>query len=214
MNEIDTIRQRGDCFKLLAACFYEPDKQLFIEEELGEKLELLLTHLSPNSVAAARRMKSALKELEQSRLSIDHAALFVGPFELIAAPYGSIYVEKKRTVMGESTLKTAQFYQDAGLSVDVKEPPDHISIVLEFMSYLCLQEAGALTQKRSEDGLKIREQQVDFYRSSLMPWGREFCQAIRVGTDNIFYINVADCLEHFLDSCEQFYHEEYALKTV
>ena len=29
--------------------------------------------------------------LSQEQLSIDHAALFVGPFELIAAPYGSVY---------------------------------------------------------------------------------------------------------------------------
>lgn len=214
MNEIDTTRQRGDCFKLLAACFYEPDKQLFIEEELGEKLVQLLSQLSPHCVTAARRIKSALMELDQSKLSIDHAALFVGPFELIAAPYGSVYFEKKRTVMGESTVKTAQFYQDAGLSVDIQEPPDHIAIVLEFMFYLCTKEAGALSNNQLEDALKIRQQQIDFYFSALMPWGRKFCQAIRVGTDNEFYINVADCLEHFLASCEQFYHEEYTVKAV
>ncbi len=214
MNEIETTIQRGDCFKLLAACFYEPEKHLFIEEELGEKLEQLLRQLSPNCVTAARRMKSALLELDQSTLSIDHAALFVGPFELTAAPYGSVYVDKRRTVMGESTIKTAQFYQDAGLSVDIKEPPDHIAIVLEFMYYLCSKEADALSKKQFKDALKIREKQREFYFSALMPWGRKFCQAIRVGTDNVFYINVADCLEHFLASCEQFYYESSTAKAV
>jgi TorA maturation chaperone TorD len=151
MNDTDKTLQRGDCFKLMAACFYEPDKQLFIEEKLGEKLEQLLDQLAPNCVPAVRQMKNALKQLEQEQLSIDHAALFVGPFELIAAPYGSVYIEKKRTVMGDSTINVAQFYQDAGLSVDIKEPPDHIAIELEFLHYLCSKEAAALILQRHLD---------------------------------------------------------------
>jgi TorA maturation chaperone TorD len=213
MKDIDNVVQRGDCFKLLAACFYEPDKQLFIEEELGEKLEQLLGHLAPNCVTASRRMTSALKELDQDRLSIDHAALFVGPFELIAAPYGSVHIEQKRTVMGESTISVAQHYQEAGLSVDIKEPPDHIAIELEFLHYLCSKEAAALSDNNSEDAQKMREMQVRFYFTALKPWGGTFCQAIRKGTDNEFYINVADCLGHFLASCEQVYHEEYTVEV-
>ncbi len=143
MKDTDKIIQRGDCFKLLAACFYEPDKQLFIEEELGENLEQLLGQLAPQCLTASRQMKIALNELGQSKLSIDHAALFVGPFELIAAPYGSVYIDKKRTVMGDSSQNVAHCYQDAGVSVDVKEPPDHIAIELEFLHFLCSKEATA-----------------------------------------------------------------------
>jgi len=213
MKDIENAVQRGDCFKLLAACFYEPDKQLFIEEELGEKLEQLLGQLAPTCVTASRRMTSALKELDQNKLSIDHAALFVGPFELIAAPYGSVYIEKKRTVMGESTINVAQYYQDAGLSVDIKEPPDHIAIELEFLHYLCSKEAAGLSDNQIEDARQMRERQIGFYFTALKPWVETFCEAIRVGTDNGFYINLADCLEHFLASCEQVYHEEYTVKV-
>lgn len=214
MKNIDKILQRADCFKLLAACFYEPDKQLFIEEELGEKLEQLLDQLAPKCASASRRMKSALYELDQNTLSIDHAALFIGPFELIAAPYGSVYIEKKRTVMGESTINVAQYYQEAGLSVDIKEPPDHIAIELEFMHYLCSKEAAALNDNQTEEVHQFEEQQKIFYFTALKPWVTTFCEAIRVGTDNRFYINLADCLDHFLASCEQLYHEQNTVKTV
>lgn len=214
MKEIDKILQRGDCFKLLAACFYEPDKQLFLEEELGENLEQLLESSSPSCVAAASQMKSGLKELSQEQLSIDHAALFIGPFELIAAPYGSVYIEEKRTVMGESTVNAAQYYQNADVSVDIKEPPDHIAIELEFMHYLCSKEAAALNDNLIEDIHHIRQQQIGFYFSALKPWAGKFCEAIRVGTDNGFYRNLADCLEQFLISCEVLYHEEYVVKAV
>ena len=213
MKEFEKSLQRGDCFKLMAACFYEPDRQLFLEEELAEKLEQLLESLSPEGAAAARRMQSCLKELDQEKLSIDHAALFVGPFELLAAPYGSVYIEQKRTVMGNSTIHAARSYQDAGLSVDVKEPPDHIAVELEFMYYLCTKEATAASNDRSADACRFRNQQREFYRTALKPWAHKFCEAIRQGTDNKFYLNLADCLGHFLLSCEQLYCGEPTVKT-
>lgn len=213
MNDTDITLQRADCFRLLAACFYEPDKQLFIEEKLGEKLEQLLDQLAPNCAPAARQMKNALKQLEQKQFSIDHAALFVGPFELIAAPYGSVYIEKKRTVMGDSTINVAQSYQDAGLSLDIKEPPDHIAIELEFLHYLCEKEAVAINDNQIEDARLFRERQIGFYFTSLKPWAETFCEAIRRGTENEFYINLADCLDHFLSSFEQLCQEEYSLEV-
>ncbi len=213
MHNIENSLQRGDCFKLLAACYYEPDKQLFLEEKLGEKLEQLLGGLAPNCAPSARLMKNALQDLKQEELSIDHAALFLGPFELKAAPYGSVYIENKRTVMAESTVNAARHYQDAGLSVDIKEPADHIAIELEFMYYLCSQEAAAENDNLLEDAHKLRERQVDFYYKALRPWAKKFCETIRAGTDNCFYISLADCLECFLAFCEQLYREESAVKV-
>lgn len=213
MKEFEKTLQRGDCFKLLAACFYEPDRQLFLEEELAEKLEQSLERLSPEGAAAARQMQNCLKELDQEKLSIDHAALFVGPFELLAAPYGSVYIEQKRTVMGGSTIHAARFYQEAGLSVDVKEPPDHIAVELEFMYYLCTKEAAATGDDPVEGDHLFREKQRGFYFTALKPWAHQFCEAIRRGTDNAFYLNLADCLDHFLISCERVYHEGQTVKA-
>lgn len=197
----------------MAACFYEPDRQLFLEEELAEKLEHLLESLSPEGAAAARRMQSCLHELDQKKLSIDHAALFVGPFELLAAPYGSVYIEQRRTVMENSTIHATRSYQEAGLSVDVKEPPDHIAVELEFMYYLCSKEATAASDDIPGDTRRFRNQQREFYRGALKPWAHTFCEAIRRGTENGFYVNLADCLDHFLLSCEQLYCGEQTVKT-
>ncbi|MBT8334038.1 MAG: molecular chaperone TorD family protein, partial [Deltaproteobacteria bacterium] len=121
------IINRGNCFKLLAACFYEPDKDLLLEEQVCENLSKLLDTWASGAAKAAGEMALSLKTCSQDQLSIDHAALFVGPFELIAAPYGSVYKEQYRQVMGETTIDVLRFYQDAGLAVEIKEPPDHIA---------------------------------------------------------------------------------------
>lgn len=213
MNEINKLITRGDCFKLLAVCFYEPEKTLFSEEKLSENLIHLLGHISRDAQIAAEKMQKALCEINQEKLSIDHASLFIGPFELIAAPYGSVYIDKKRTVMGESTLYAARCYQEAGLSVDIKEPQDHIAIELEFMYFLCGKEAVARQDSRMEDADRLRDLQVRFYSNAMRPWVKEFCDAIRSGTKNEFYLNVAICLDHFLSACEIFYGKHHAMST-
>ncbi len=213
MTDEKEITARGNCFKLLAACFYEPDKEMFIEQQVCANLQTLSEFWSSDAATHAGKMDMYLKTLSQEQLSIDHAALFVGPFELLAAPYGSVYTEDTRQVMGKSTMDVLNFYETAGLSVEIKEPPDHIAIELEFMYYLCSKEAVAVRDNTSDAARSLRRQQADFYFQTLKPWVGKFCEAIRGGTDNGFYRNLADCLMHFLASCEQIYSEEYAVKT-
>ena len=205
MNEINQAIRLADCFKLLAACFYEPEKSLFIEEAVGDKLGLLLDDQSPDGAIAARHMQSALQKLDQEKLSIDHAALFVGPFELIAAPYGSVYIEKKRRVMEKSTLNAARYYQEADLSVDIQEPPDHIVIELEFMYYLCSKEASAANAGSVDEVNRFKDIQARFFLEAMQPWIPEFSEAITAGTDNMFYIHLSECLGHFMRTCEKVY---------
>ena len=189
---------RSDCYKLLAACFYEPDKNLLVEERVCENLCALLSLHAPEAGRAASAMALALQTLSQEQLSIDHAALFIGPFELLAAPYGSVYIDQGRRVMGDSTLAVLRFYQEEGLAVDVQEPADHIVIELELLSYLAGREASAMADGREEDAARCRERQLLFITRYLQPWIYKFCEAIRRGTTNTFYRSLADCLGGFL----------------
>lgn len=208
MSDILEVIRRGDCFRLLAACFYEPDRSLLLEEQVGENLTVIFEKNHTDCTLFTEAMLLALSGIDQGSLAVAHAALFVGPFELIAAPYGSVYTEKTRRVMGESTMDTARYYQEAGLSVDVKEPPDHIIVELEFMYYLCSKEADAAKNRLYDEAHRFREMQVRFYHHALNPWAGQFCEAIRTGTDNEFYLNLAECFDCFLISCEKTYSGE------
>jgi TorA maturation chaperone TorD len=200
MTDTTSLIRRGDTYKLLAACFYEPEKRIFLEENLCENLAQLLQHSTPEGAKAAEDMLISLQKYDQQQLSIDHAALFVGPFELIAAPYSSVWREKQRLVMGDSTMDVKRFYDEADLQTDVSEPPDHVAIMLEFMSYLCQREAEAVSLSASEDAKKYADLQKRFYREALSPWIADFCNAITKGTDNSFYTNLATALSHYIKS--------------
>lgn len=195
---------RGNCFKLLAACFYEPEKDLFVEETLCQNLQDLLDGWASGAAKAASDMGLALLCEEQKQLSIAHAELFIGPFELIAPPYGSVYLEKNRQIMGDSTIGVLRSYQDAGLALDEKEPADHIAIELEFLSFLSIREAEARAKGEASEAEQLLEKQKAFYHSYLS-WVPGFCEAIRKGTKSHFYKSLADCLDRSLVTCQKFY---------
>ncbi len=59
-------------------------------------------------------------------LKVEFSKLFVGPYKLFAAPYGSVYLDDERKVMGDSTLDVKNRYREAGLGhrpTILKMPP-------------------------------------------------------------------------------------------
>jgi TorA maturation chaperone TorD len=204
MTNMDLILQRGDCFKLLAAAFYEPDKNLFLAERLAENLAGLLTACQcPKAATAAAYLRAGLEESTPDELRVEYARLFVGPFALLAPPYGSVYLEQSGRLMGDSTLAVQRLYREAGLVQEIQEAPDHIALELEFLHYLCLKEAEGVAANQPEAAGEYAARQSEFMDRLLRPWLPAFCEKIRRGTENTFYCALADCLESFVAEISQ-----------
>ena len=109
---------RRDSYKLLADCYYLPD------EELIESLSNL--DKSKGSLFSEIAESASLTS-DIDALRIDYSRLFIGPYRLLAPPYGSVYLENTRRIMGNSTLDVRDKYADEGLRLDIKEDPDHLS---------------------------------------------------------------------------------------
>lgn len=191
---------RGDCYRLLAACFYYPQKEVFMQEYLFRNLTDALKRICPEAGVFSGEMEEAISHYTEEDLAVDYAKLFVGPQELSAPPYGSVYLDGARQVMGDSTRDTINIYQDEGLSIDheFKELPDHITVELEFMSYLIFKETEALGQSDLERAKGFIDKQEIFLNTFLRRWAPLFCERIRKGTENKFYKALADCLSAFI----------------
>ncbi len=191
---------RGDCYRFLSACFYKPNKSLFEQENLLRNLTEGLKRVCHSAAIFAEKMEEAFAKSSEESLLIDYAKLFVGPDMLIAPPYGSVYLDKERKVMGDSTIKTIKFYRDAGLimSDTFKELPDHIAVELEFMYYLVFKESEALEKSDIDTANKFIKMQQEFLNSFLGLWINNFCEKIKNGTENEFYQALADCVEDFI----------------
>lgn len=188
----------ADCFKLLAIFFYEPEMKLWEQEDILSRFAEEMNQAVPEALPAANRMHQALTSIDEDQMRVDYAALFVGPFELLAAPYGSVYMERTKRIMGDSTMAVLDLYREAGLTVDVKEAPDHIAIELEFLHYLYGIKAKALQDGDREKEISTEELRVHFLDTYFMPWVHQFCRSIQTGTGNLFYKNLAECLALFV----------------
>lgn len=191
---------RSDCYRLLGEGFFAPEPERFLREELGLALADALRAVHPDTEAAAHAaaFHEALWASSAVELSVDHAALFVGPFALKAPPYGSVYLEEGRTLMGDTTLAAQARYADTGLTVAVSEPPDHITVELEFMHYLAGREAQALARGDEATAASLAGAQRQFLAEHLGAWAPAFCADVALGAQTAFYRALADCLLSFL----------------
>ncbi len=193
-------KMKSDCYRFLSACFCEPQKNLFREENLLDHLTMNLRETCLEAAPFSIAMEENIHKYSDEDLVVEYAKLFMGPFEIKAPPYGSLYLDGERRVMGDSTMEVIRFYEDAGLSgsKDCKDIPDHIAVELEFMSYLIFKETEALDKSDFATALEMVKKQEGFLEGYLRRWIVPFCEKIKESTDNGFYAALADCASLFV----------------
>ena len=191
---------RGECYRFLAACFYEPKKEILGAEQFLPTLSFNLQTVCPAAAPAAERMREHLAGYTEEELAVEYARLFQGPFGLKAPPYGSIYLDNDRTVMGPSTMETIGIYEQEGLArgEGFHELPDHISVELEFMYYLSYRQAESLQKGDLPRAEAYRAKQEQFSTRFLAAWVPSFCSHIKEESDNGFYSALAECVTNFI----------------
>jgi len=192
---------REDAYRLLAACYYPPSKEL-IEEECCATLAGLLTSFAPDAAQFASAAVAAASASSLDALAVEHARLFIGPFQLVAPPYGSIYLDDTKTVMGDSTARVAAFYHNCGLQLadDFHELPDHFAVELEFMSFLAFKQREAEVSGDTDEATRVLNLQREFLGRFLMPWLSPFTSAIITDAEAPFYQAIARCTAAFINA--------------
>ena len=203
-NLLNHESSRMETFRLLSDCYFLP------VPGLSEKLENLEINMADVCEPAAESIQNMRKEFETHTnlepLKVDFSKLFVGPYKLFAAPYGSVYLNGERKIMGDSTLEVKNRYREAGLDTakNFKDAPDHISAELEFMYYLIFKEVEAFSNSDAETAMNFVQKQKSFLEDHLMAWVPEFAGSIIEYAENPFYQNLAKATEAFLKENYQF----------
>ena len=190
---------REDVYRLLAACYYPPTAEL-IEENCCATLAALLAPVAADAAQHASDAVLAANTCSLDALAVEHARLFIGPFQLVAPPYGSIYLDDAKTVMGDSTAKVAAFYHNCGLTLaeDFHELPDHFAVELEFMSFLAFKQREAEVSGDTDEVARIVSLQREFLDRFLLPWLEPFTSAIITDAEAPFYQAIARCSAAFI----------------
>jgi len=186
--------QRADSYKFLSECYYLPD------EELIQKIV---------DFAQANRYFAELcgcvsSDVGLESLKVDYAQLFVGPFKLLAPPYGSFYLEDSR-FMGDSTIDVRNWYEKEELDIVAKDAPDHIAMELEFIYYLVAKQVQVSEDGNVQEIQLYQQKQKMFLCSHLTRWLPEFARNVQANAQTEFYKKLARLTGAFvqkdLDTC-------------
>jgi TorA maturation chaperone TorD len=181
------ICQRADSYKFLSECYYLPDEEL-----IQKVVNVAQTHLF-----FAELEDYVPPAVELGSLRIDFTRLFVGPFKLLAPPYGSFYLEN-HGIMGESTVDIRNRYEEEALDVVINDAPDHIAMELEFMYYLVAKQAQAINEENLPGIQSYRKKQESFLCSHLASWLPDLAKNVQQNAQTEFYKKLAQLTEMFV----------------
>jgi TorA maturation chaperone TorD len=182
---------RRDLYKLLSECYYLPNAE-FINE---------LNNLDTSRGGLYSDIaKHCPKIGDLDSLIMDYTRLFVGPYGILAPPYGSLYLEASDRTMGNSTMDARRCYSEEGLDITLKETPDHIAIELEYMYFLAFKEIEATNDDDLNNANRYREKQRVFLKNHLGAWIADFTSKVEANAKTDFYKNIAGITKSFIDN--------------
>ncbi|MBI5253700.1 MAG: molecular chaperone TorD family protein [Euryarchaeota archaeon] len=180
---------RSDVYKFLSFVYSKPSKE-FVDK-----------------IKESKFLSIETAELEE--FEVEYTRLFAASGEHYIPPYESVYKDKwtidyvgmphlglppRREVVegllwGDSTVAVQKKYRKAGLEVSEndREIPDHISVELEFMHYLCGKEAEAWKSGNKSEAVKYLEMQKEFLNEHLAAWVEKFCTKVEERAQYDFY---------------------------
>jgi putative dimethyl sulfoxide reductase chaperone len=186
---IDGIRKLSDIF-------WGPDPQKCADIWKGSywnPFEIMIPRLNSESVSALNTIKAWVNSFSDIEalgddLEETYVRLFISDRQGIKTPlYASCYegegFGETTPLMGEPAQAMKQRYLSKGLSLaeDIGEPPDHLSIELEYL-YFLLEKGWA-----DKDDLLL-EEAFSFGSEIMFPWVQKFeKRLVALETENHFY---------------------------
>lgn len=184
---IEAEKRRATTYRLLGALFHQPTNQPDAPLEATDPVAIDVD-----------KLREAMPDSKSLRL--DHAQLFVGPFDLTAPPYESVYADDESRVMTDTTAEVQAEYHEAGVEIDIDEPADHIAAELEFVSLLVETEREAIAAGEFEAAEHYLDRQYAFLISHLGRWMSELAENMQTHADTEYYRVLADETQAFVEA--------------
>lgn len=194
-------RLRRSLYRFFAACFLYPEEARL--KALREVLEAVREdELSPFAFhsAWAQLRKVVGEGLSQAELEKRYVRLFSvahgGP---MCPPHESYYVVQPGRAAATTSVELEREYRRMGLamSLETRTLPDHVSVELEAMAFLCGKEAEAWASRSLARASEVLETEHSFMRTHLGTWFPTFSRVLmRRGPG--FYAAVAAAADAFI----------------
>ncbi len=174
-QEAEFTRLRQGLYRLLAALFLYPDRERLARlQNVALALQQVDDLWGGNPFAGPlERLLGVVSTLDQeTAVAIENEYVRLFQVRPAAPPYQSFYLDPDGLVRGWIAVQLECEYATAGLTLSpaLRELPDHVAVELEFLAYLCGQEAKAQEIGAWEKSVRARERQRAFLAGHLGRW--------------------------------------------
>ena len=164
-------------YRFLGRCFHAPPSADWMAALARDRMfqDWPFPSAADDAVAGLALLTAVCERWEPAmlgRLTWDFNRLFVGPGEMRAAPWESVYRSKTKLTFQEPTLAVRALYERFGFESPAihREPDDHLALELDFLAALSGLAAEAA---RSDDGERLAtcfSTQQAFLKEHLLAW--------------------------------------------
>lgn len=207
----ELARLREETYHLLSMALLYPDEQrLALVAAAARALRSGAAALNRFTFFVAwRRFRSLLEDVDErapERVGEQYVALFMAAVRgAPCPPYESAYRDADVSPAGWVLAELDAEYARAGLELadDATEPPDHVSMQLEFMALLSGREAeawedGATVSHPGSDVRRLQRQQHEFLQRHLCSWFPAFAAGVATADPGGFYTQLTEAANLFV----------------
>ncbi len=149
-----------------------------------------------------RRLLASLAELpERHALEQQYVRVFMHNSEAVPSlPYESVYLDPGGQAAGWTIALLEQEYAAAGLALSpsLKDLPDHVAVELEFMAFMCGQEADAWNRETVADAVEALKREATFLDTHLTRWLSRWARQVAAADSKGVYSVVAETTSAFV----------------
>ncbi|MEH7251605.1 molecular chaperone TorD family protein [Neobacillus niacini] len=133
----------------------------------------------------------------------DYTKMFIGPFEVQASPWESVYVRKDKLLFQQTTMDVRKLYNKYGFRAgDYNiEADDHIGLELDFLYHLNrlgIESAESKSETAIQEIVYLLKEQKQFINEHLGKFAPELANLVQEHAETDFYRGMATLLQHYL----------------
>lgn len=172
--------------KLLGAFFYYPPTSKQVAGLIDGLLQLDQLANWPNQQLVTEQCQILSTQIQHPEIEYQFSLLFEGQGIMSAPPWGSVYLDQEKLLMGESQERYREFLQQQGLTLDtgMNEPEDQFGLML--MAYAILLEKQQLAA--------AQQLMTEYFLS----WAPMYLDCLKQNQVSLFYRALAIIAEQYL----------------
>ena len=192
-------------YSLLHKCFgREPDRkqlELLACEQTGESFALLGGEVLEKVPAFLAELREDLKDPDfPEQVKREYRTLFIGPEEMPAPPWESVYMGEEAALFQEVTLEVRKAYRAFGMQAEAYQrvPDDSLALELAFMSGLAERALNAFRGEDRAEAERCLNGSLDFLKKHLLLWIPKFLERMAGSPTDCLYPQLSLILDSFL----------------